>query len=387
MKHKPRGSKKPDGPSVIEEQRSRDALRYSSFQVQDFRGIRELAVEPLTRVNLIAGENNAGKTALLEAIFLHSAPFNPMVVTTVAGLRGIAIYKIEFGRMVQRPWSSLFSDLDESRQIRLSARDACGHTRTLVVKTTSDAKDVAQVRSISTHAVPNGQGVASSGVRTEILRWHYSGGGREEISLLFLDGAELKTYPLVAREPVYPGRFLGSRWAPNFPEIADQFGELEIDKKEQDLLRILRLMEPRLTRLSTILYGGIPMLHGDIGIGKLIPVAFLGDGLLRLTTIILWIIHTAGGILLIDEVDNGFHYSHLQQIWSAIAESAKQFNVQVFATTHSKECIVAAHAAFSQSFEYDFSLHRLERTDTAIRVVTYDKETLEAAIDAGFEVR
>jgi predicted ATPase len=191
----------------------------------------------------------------------------------------------------------------------------------------------------------------------------------------------------VAREPVYPGRFLGSRWAPNFPEIADQFGELEIDKKEQDLLRILRLMEPRLTRLSTILYGGIPMLHGDIGIGKLIPVAFLGDGLLRLTTIILWIIHTAGGILLIDEVDNGFHYSHLQQIWSAIAESAKQFNVQVFATTHSKECIVAAHAAFSQSFEYDFSLHRLERTDTAIRVVTYDKETLEAAIDAGFEVR
>jgi AAA15 family ATPase/GTPase len=90
---------------------------------------------------------------------------------------------------------------------------------------------------------------------------------------------------------------------------------------------------------------------------------------------------------LIDEVDNGLHYSHLPQIGAAIAQSAKQFHVQVFATTHSKECIIAAHSAFSQSFDYDFSLHRLEQMDGGIRVVTYDKEALEAAIDTGFEVR
>lgn len=387
MKHKPRAPKKPDGPSAVEEQRSRDGLRYSSFHVQDFRGIRELTVEPLPRVNLIIGENNAGKTALLEAIFLHSAAFNPMAVSTVASLRGIGTYKIEFGRMVQRPWSSLFSDLDESRQIRLSARDASGRTRTLAINTTTDPKDLAHVRSTSTHSVPNGQSAVSSSARTEILKWHYSGGGREEVSLLFLDGAELKTYPVVVRDPIYPGRFIGSRWVPNFVEIANQFGELEIEKREKDLLNILRLIEPRLTRLSTILYGGMPMLHADIGFGKLLPVAFIGDGLLRLTTIILWIIHTAGGVLLIDEVDNGFHYAHLRQIWTAIAQSAKQFNVQVFATTHSKECIIAAHSAFSQSFDYDFRLHRLEQMDTGIRVVAYDKEALEAAIDTGFEVR
>src|SRR5207248_1777573 len=124
-----------------------------------------------------------------------------------------------------------------------------------------------------------------------------------------------------------------------------------------------------------------------VGIGRLIPIAFLGDGILRLTRIILWIIHTAGGVLFLDEVDNGFHYSHLRQIWSAIAASARQFDVQIFATTHSRECIVAAHQAFGETFVYDFRLHRLERSDSEIRAITYDQEALEAAIDSDFEVR
>jgi hypothetical protein len=189
------------------------------------------------------------------------------------------------------------------------------------------------------------------------------------------------------RGPLFPGRFIGSRWSPDFPEIAEQFGELEIERKEDVLLKILRLIEPKLNRLSTVLLGGVPMLHADVGIGKLIPVAFLGDGILRLARIILWIIHSSGGVLLIDEVDNGFHHSHLRQIWSAIAASASQFNVQVFATTHSRECIVAAHLAFSETFNYDFRLHRLERDEEGVHAVTYDQESLEAAIESGFEVR
>jgi len=64
-----------------------------------------------------------------------------------------------------------------------------------------------------------------------------------------------------------------------------------------------------------------------------------------------------------------------------------EFNVQVFATTHSLECIMAAHRAFSGGNTYDFRLHRLEDVDGKIRAVTYDRESLEAAIDMGLEVR
>jgi hypothetical protein len=369
------------------EQQLDGALNYSHFRVEHFRCIPDLTVESIKRVNLIAGENNAGKTALLEAIFLHSGAYNPVLVATVAGLRGIEAYKLEFGRPVQPPWSSLFIDLDETRSIRLTGRDGRGRTRTLSISTTSDPHDLADVKSISKNSLFNGQGTASSGSHPDVLKWHHSGVGREDIVLMFFDGPEMKTYPSTVRPPFFPGRFIGARWTPNFPEIAEQFGQLEIEKKQDFLLDILRLIEPRLTRLSTILIGPLPMLHADVGIGKLIPVAFLGDGILRLASIILWIIHTSGGVLFIDEVENGFHYSRLRQIWAAIAKTAKQFNVQVFATTHSRECIVEAHHSFSESFDYDFRLHRLERKDTGIRAVTYDQEALEGAIDAGFEVR
>src|SRR5579864_3361643 len=306
--HLPRESR-PTSPVSEDERRG---LHYSDFQIQNFRCLRDLTVGPMMRVNLIAGENNSGKTALLEALFLHSGAFNPALTMTVAGLRGIGTLKLEFGRPVQTPWSTLFSDLDESLQIRLVGHNASGRTRTIAINTTSDKGDLAAVRSISKSPPQNGQGSAASGSRADVLKWHHSGLGGEGIHLLIFDGPEIKTHPAAVSPPPFPGRFMSARWNPDFAEIAEQFGELEVEKKQDVLLNILRIIEPKLTRLSTILLGPTPMLHADVGIGKLIPVAFLGDGILRLTAIILWIIHTAGGVLLIDEVDNGFHYSHLR---------------------------------------------------------------------------
>jgi len=341
----------------------------------------------LKRVNLITGENNSGKTALLEGLFLHAGAFNPALVLNVAGLRGIVGVKVEYGRPIQTPWTSLFANLDESLEIKLQGLDAARRCRVLTIRPTSDPNDLRHVRSISEHDPTNGGSTASSANKTSVLRWHHSGGGREDITLLFFDGPEVKVYPQVVHPPIFPGRFVGSRWTPDFVEIAEQFGELEVENRQKQLLDSLRIIEPRLTRLATVMTGRVPMLHADIGIERLIPIAVLGDGILRLATIVLWIIHTSGGVLFIDEIENGFHYSHLRQIWSALAICAKQFDVQLFATTHSRECVIAAHHSFSETFDYDFSLHRLERSDSGNRAVTYDRESLEGAVESGFEFR
>ena len=95
----------------------------------------------------------------------------------------------------------------------------------------------------------------------------------------------------------------------------------------------------------------------------------------------------AGGYSLIDEIENGLHHSVLVDVWKAIANAARRFDTQVFATTHSRECIIAAHEAFSGDEPYDFRLHRLDRIDGDIRATSYDNETLEAAIEAGLEMR
>lgn len=109
--------------------------------------------------------------------------------------------------------------------------------------------------------------------------------------------------------------------------------------------------------------------------------------MVRLATLVLHIGNAPDGVVLVDEIENGLHHSILPKVWRAIGEVAREFNTQVFATTHSRECIVAAHRAFTESEVYDFRLHRLERLKETIRAVTYDREALEAAIETGLEVR
>jgi len=151
--------------------------------------------------------------------------------------------------------------------------------------------------------------------------------------------------------------------------------------------RVLRLIEPRLKRLAIVVVAGEPILHGDIGAGRLMPLPVMGGGMVRLASLVIHIGNAANGVVLVDEIENGLHYSILPKVWRAIGEVARQFNAQIFATTHSLECIVAAHKAFLESEHYDFCLHRLERTRETIRAVTYDQESLEAAIETGLEVR
>jgi predicted ATPase len=99
------------------------------------------------------------------------------------------------------------------------------------------------------------------------------------------------------------------------------------------------------------------------------------------------IANAKGGIVLIDEVENGFHHQILADVWRSIADAARNFDVQVFATTHSWECVVSANEAFSSAIPYDFALHRVERVHGKTECVTYDREAFEGALKAGLEVR
>jgi AAA15 family ATPase/GTPase len=119
----------------------------------------------------------------------------------------------------------------------------------------------------------------------------------------------------------------------------------------------------------------------------MVPLPLMGEGMVRLASLVLAISNAQDGFVLIDEIENGLHHSILSKLWSAVGEVSRQFNTQVFATTHSNECIAAAHKAFRESGAYDFRLHRLERIKETILAITYDQETLEAAIEAGLEVR
>ena len=95
----------------------------------------------------------------------------------------------------------------------------------------------------------------------------------------------------------------------------------------------------------------------------------------------------AGGLLLIDEIENGLHHTVLPEVFATLLEMARTFDVQVFATTHSAECVRAAHEALREIEQHEFAFYRLQRTNGEIKAVGFDNEMLETAIAHRMEVR
>ncbi len=359
---------------------------YRSFQIKNFRCFANLVVEDLERVNLIAGKNNVGKTAFLEALFLHCGAYNPELVLRLSTFRGIDWLKFEVGHAVAAPWDSLFGRFDTSRMVELAGSIGEGDalaSRVLRMKVVQHAGPLKKpVQTVPSPA----DGSSISSETSQLLELESIEQGETKSFHMVLDQSGLKIQPLPPPPP-FPAILLSSRYRIPPAEDAERFGRLDLIGEQDAVVDVLRIIDPRIRRLAVVVVGGVPMLHGDIGLGRLFPLPYMGEGVVRLASLILAIGNTRDGVVLVDEIENGIHYSVLHKLWQTVGEVARRFNTQVFATTHSRECIVAAHTAFKQQPDYDFRLFRLETSGETQVAVAYDAESLGAAAESGLEVR
>ena len=121
-----------------------------------------------------------------------------------------------------------------------------------------------------------------------------------------------------------------------------------IIKKEVD--KFIKSLHHIDNKIVNIALGAKKMIYFDIGIDSLVPIQIMGDGIIRFLTILATIAFRKNGIVLIDEIENGFHYSILPKLWNAIHEAARQFNVQIFVTTHSYDCVKAFSEIYSNQY-------------------------------------
>jgi AAA15 family ATPase/GTPase len=360
---------------------------YRSFKVSNFRCFRELNLPQLERVNLIAGMGNVGKTALLEALFLHCGAYNPELTLRLDAFRGIEHVKVKLERWAETPWDSLFSQFDTSKRVELAGENEQTGYRILRLQVIRQPEELAKIGRSIQHTSDKSKGIPSfSSEMAKVLELESTEGNQRRKYYMILDPGGVRSEP-IPPPPPFPASFLPARMRIYPQEDAERFGNLEILGQQDALLKALQVIEARLRRLAVASADGIFMIHGDIGLGRLVPLPLMGDGMTRLASLVLAIGNAPNGVVLVDEIENGLYHSVLPKVWQAIGQAARQFNTQVFATTHSRECIVAAHRAFSESERYDFRLHRLERVNETIRAVTYDRDTLEAAIETDLEVR
>jgi len=376
---------------------------YTSFGIKNFRCIEELSVGPLARVNLIAGKNNMGKTALLEALWLYSGPNNPGLGDRLARFRGIP------GQDPGRLLHDLFYGFDPDRTIALAANGVNGFAKGIlrielqvredVVVTTvppsespstpprgSQETDVSAVSdtAIVLHYIDeNAQTHTSSGWWVRAEGQSVQLGANATMTLTNEGMAEQ-----AAKMPKSPSNvFLSARQRTGPEEDVGRFADVELEGYAYRLAESLKRIDPRIKRLLTIAALPTPMIYADVGLSRPVPIGFLGDGVGRFLSMALAFHKARGGTILIDEVENGLHHSVLKNVWEALNWLSKEFEVQVFATTHSQECMEAARDAFISMGDEGFHIHRLTLQDEQIAATTYPFEDLDFALDYGTEMR
>ena len=358
-----------------------------SFSVRNFRCFPALELPRLGRVNLIAGKNNVGKTALLEALFLHLGPDNPEMAMRLNALRGIPWFE----SIPEETWGWLFLDKRAELTISLSSAADDGRRRELQVRLAeAQSETVAAPAKGSVSAGKDVSYSTAAKLGKELEFRHDEGSGSVLVSraILALEDGALTVRFRRSRPLGLPVGIFLTNAVHHLLENAQRFSQLQEIGREGDVLHPLRLVEPRLRRLAVSVMGpGMPILQGDVGLGRLVPVPLMGDGVGRLLSYLLAIADASHGTVLIDEIENGLHHSVMRDLWEAIARFAESSSTQVFATTHSWECIQAARQAFAEAEKDDFLLHRLDRVEDRFEVATFDAEMLATAEAAGLEVR
>jgi hypothetical protein len=358
---------------------------YTSFTVRNYRCFEELELTGLKRINLVAGRNNVGKTALLEALFLHIGAYNPTLALKVEAFRGLEFIKVELTSWAEAPWSSLFPDFDSAKTIELVGRDTSRGRSSVRISVPDQEPQVAPVPDAGPSAYAFVRDEPAGYERFPALLLEHKGPRDSQTYQLRL-GPDLQVRP-TPPPPPFPGVFLGARNRVPPSEDARRFNDLQMAGREHVVLPALRLLEPRLKRLTLGITRGVTTLHGDIGLSRLLPLPDMGEGMVRAASLVLAIASSPGGVVLIDEIENGLHHSLLGPIWHALGEVCAAADVQLFATTHSWENIVAAHDILGRGREAVLELMRLDRVDGSIRAVRYSPRLLQAAIEGAVEVR
>jgi AAA15 family ATPase/GTPase len=355
----------------------------TGLEIKGFKRFKHLSISQLSRTTLVGGRNNVGKTSLLEAIFLFFDRINPQMVTNQYSRRGVSILPLEPETM----WSPIFNNYRMKQGIDISVTYG-NITETMKITFNPNylpslvqadkAGTSSQHLQIKTDQKPTPSYALDIVYKTNGIKGtSHLTVGIEGIGLHVdkMGATETQAIVISSRQIVPPN------------EDAERYGKLDIVGEEDDILEFLRIIEPNLKTLSSVTIGNISMVHGDIGLQRKIPVPYMGEGVSKLLSIILAIANTKGGIVLIDEFENGFHYSVMQKIWEGIGKAAKKYDCQVIATTHSYECLEAAYNGFSGDLEKDFTYLRLDSVGDETKAKIFDYKMLKVAIESNMEVR
>jgi ABC-type branched-subunit amino acid transport system ATPase component len=366
-----------------------------SLRAENFRCFKDIDLADLRRVNVVVGKNAAGKTALLETIRLAMGG-TPQVLYGMNPARGYfsSISQPPTREMFEAAWNAYFFNFDISKSITTECGDSQGNHAN--VKVFFDEKTTTMVPVHSSGL----QGAQGSPQQISVVPATYIPPlAFERVNFSGINSTLFASInPQNGQFSFDTGQELGmvsefmttSVWGGN-PLLPTQlFSQLSVQRREMAIINAVRdEFEPSLEGLTVLSPNPAqqPAIYASLQyLKEKLPISYLSSGITRFISILAVVLMRGRGVVLIDEIENGISYKIFPGLWRYLLKFAAENDTQIFASTHSQECVRALVPAM-QGHEEEFSLLRSERLTDSSTVAILHGKFLEAAIEQGVEVR
>lgn len=308
----------------------------TSIHIQGFKNFKDTKIEPLRKVNLILGGQNVGKTSLLEAVWLGAG---------------------NLGNVYKLPSIFRLGDDGDVRRFFESVFDG-NYLFSIVLKNELNEDYKTSVFNVNYWM--------DSYIRSVVFN----------SALMQPKSVPFNALP-ISINPVQQ------------MDMVLFMEDIVIKRKKRALLNLLEKIESRLLDVNSLSLDSERRVYVELdGLEKAIPLPQLGHGFSRLFNLYCSLLVADSKLALIDEIENGIHYSSLPTMFKGIQQIAADNDIQSLITTHSWECICAAYNVFAEAGRLeDFQLIRLEQEGDNVRAVLINDEDLDTIMEAGHEIR
>jgi predicted ATPase len=345
-----------------------------TVRIRNFRCFEKLELHDVSRLNLIVGDNGSGKTSLLEALFLTLASSTdiPARLRQVRGLDGA--FQGSPQEIEEALWGDFFYGYDMNRPVVIEIEGDGAENRTM---------SMGRGSSENLFALDDGGTVIDSGSTAPVVfQWIDANRvARVAVPTVSAEGLKLPT-----TGENLPDFFLIGTAAITSRENAGRFSNLS---KRGEHLRFVETFIKEydwLEDLNLELHANAPVIFGTLrGTHRKVPLPNISSGINRIMSILLCMARQ-NAVVLVDEIESGIYYSHLPAMWRAIRHFAEEYECQLIASTHSKECIDALIAVMGDKLD-ELSLWRTERGESGHEVRQLTGEDVHLVYELDEEIR
>jgi AAA15 family ATPase/GTPase len=368
-----------------------------SVKIENFRGFKSFELQQLGRINLLVGENNSGKTSILEAVQLLCSRTNLEPLGEIMINRGEYFWSDDPREERELDICHLFYDhqFDIDSQFSISG-----------INDNFKEEFSVNIGSINLHIDADLEELSSNlkSLNFKVV-WNREDEAKEILNLPLLDNnclslRYIKRSSRDKKNQLSRTVFVNSA-SLNTTNMKELFEAVVLTPEEELATEALRIIDPKIERIATAnVQKSTQMARlrsaADSHTGffvrlsdkkERVPIGSMGDGIWRILGLALAIVSAKDGYLFVDEIDTGLHFTTMSGMWKMIWDTAKRLNVQVFATTHNSDCWQSLAEIAEQEDVTDdgIRIHRIEKGKE--KSIVFNEAQIVIAAERELEVR